>query len=99
MFAFSDAWFLTSLLVTSDWSSMKDILAVGDALNHAIFTQDEIDNALKKLIPLGYMETNNKLYRATLKAHELTNCSAYKRAGMFSQIDVILKRLNKTCGK
>lgn len=47
LFEFSDAWFLTSLIVLNKWSTLKEIVAVGDALNHAIFTQDEIDNALK----------------------------------------------------
>ena len=78
-----------------DWANMKEIISVGDALNHAIFTQKEINQALKRLIPVGYIETNGKKYRVTEKAYELANCAAYKRAGMFTQIDVILKRLNK----
>ena len=92
---FSDAWFLTALIVMKDyWANMKEIISVGDALNHAIFTQNEINQALKRFIPIGYIETNGKKYRATEKAYELTNCVAYKRAGMFTQVEVILKRLN-----
>jgi hypothetical protein len=49
----------------------------------------------EKLIPVGYIETNGKKYRATEDAYKLTNCTAYKRAGLFTQIEVILKRLNR----
>lgn len=135
MFEFSDAWFLTTLICLNKWSTMKEIIAVGDNINHAIFNPDEIESALEKLIPLGYIEIEKRnnvaseilceidlnewvaifnetngidafeklipsdadklLYRATEKAHELANCSAYKRAGGFTQVEVILKRLNK----
>ena len=95
IYDFSDAWFLTTLIVIKDWADMKGIISVGDGLNHAIFTQNEITQALKRLIPVGYVETNGKKYRATEKAYELTNSAAYKRAGLFTQIEVILKRLNK----
>jgi hypothetical protein len=96
MFEFSDAWFLTSLIKLNEWSTMDEIIVAGDVLNHAIFNQEEIDNALEKLIPPGYIETCEQKYRATEKSFELANCSAYKRAGMFAVVDVILKRLNKT---
>ena len=95
VYDFGDAWFLTALIVIKGWANMKEIISVGDALNHAIFTQNEINQALKRLIPVGHIETNGKKYRATEKVHELTNCVAYKRAGMFTQTEVILKRLNK----
>ena len=92
---FGDAWFLTALIVINDWADIKEIISIGDGLNHAIFTQSEINQALKRLIPAQYIETNAKKYRATEKAYELANCVAYKRAGLFTQIEVILKRLNK----
>ena len=96
MFDFSDAWFLTSLIKLNKWATMEEIVITGDIINHAVFTQDEIDNALEKLIPLGYIEYNKGEYRATERSHELANCSAYNRAGLFTGTEVILKRLNKT---
>jgi hypothetical protein len=95
IYDFGDAWFLTTLIVLKDWADIKGIISVGDGLNHAIFTQNEINQALKRLIPVGYIEANGKKYRASEKAYELTNCVDYKRAGAFTQIEVILKRLNK----
>ena len=55
-----------------------------DAWFLTAFTQNEINQALKRLIPVGYIETNGKKYRVTEKAYELTNCVAYERAGMFT---------------
>lgn len=96
MFEFSDAWFLTTLILLKKWSSLKQIVATGDMINHAIFNQEEIDNAIKKLQPLGYIETDGKNWRATKKAIQLSNCSAFSHAGLFTMSDVILKRLNTT---
>lgn len=96
MFGYSDAWFLTTLIMLKKWSSLKQIISTGDMINHAILNQEEIDNAIKKLQPLGYIETDGKSWRATEKAIELSNCSAFRRAGLFTMSDVILKRLNTT---
>ena len=94
MYDFSDAWFLTALLLLNDWSDMEQIISAGDVINHAIFMQEEMNQALQRLIPAGYIITDADKYRATEKAHELTACSAYKRAGLFTLAEVILKRLN-----
>jgi hypothetical protein len=93
---YSDAWFLTTLIMANDWLSMEEIVSMGDALNHAIFTPGEIDGALKKLIPGEFVEKNADKYRATAAARELANCAAFKKAGLFTITDVILKRLNRS---
>ncbi len=94
MFEFSDAWFLTSLILLKKWSSIKEIISTGDMINHAIFNESEIDNAIRKLQSFEYIETDGKNWRATKKAFELSNCSSFRRAGLFTMSDVILKRLN-----
>jgi len=53
------------------------IIAVGDMLNHAIFMQEEIDSALEKLIPVGYVECRK--YRTAEKAKELADYSNYEK--------------------
>jgi len=95
MYEFNDAWFLTTLILNKSWASQEEIIVGADILNHAIMSQSEMDEAIAKLIPAGYVEADKGKYRATDKAHELANCSAFKRAGLFTTVDVILKRLNK----
>ena len=75
-----------------------EIVIGGDMMNHAIFTQNEIDDALKKLVPAGYIETDKAMYRATEKAIGLSNCLAYRRAGLFGLTEVIHKMLNNMRG-
>lgn len=96
MFEYSDAWFLTSLIRANVWLTQDEVTDICDLINHAIISQSEIDNALDKFVPLGYVEICEDKYRATEKAQELANCSAYKKAGLFSITEVILKRLNKS---
>lgn len=94
-FDFSDAWFLTALILIGKESTLKQIVQTGDAINHAIMTQAEIDRALLKLIPAGYIvATSKNTFIATEKSAEISECSAFKRAGLFSMVDVVLKRLN-----
>jgi hypothetical protein len=95
MFEFSDAWFLTTLILNKGWASKEEIIRGADIINHSIMLQSEMDNAIQKFLSFGYIEMDNGKYRATEKAHELANCTAFKRAGLFTTVDVILKRLNR----
>jgi hypothetical protein len=96
MFTYSDAWFLTSLILNNKWSSLDQVIATGDAINHAIFTKSEVNTALSVLIYLDYIEMDNfKQMRATNKALKLWKPS-FPRAGLFSQTDKILNQLNKS---
>ena len=96
MFTYGDAWFLTSLILNNKWSSLEQVIATGDAINHAIFTKSEVNTALSVLIFLEYIEMDNfKQMRATNKAHKLCK-SSYFRAGLFSKTDMILNQLNKS---
>ena len=60
-FTWADIWLLQSIAVASQSNpaSLKDIIAVGDALNHAIFTFTEIQCGLAKLISAEYIEYEN----------------------------------------
>lgn len=101
MYIYSDAWFLTSLILNKDWSSLQQVIVTGDAINHAIFTRDEINVALSKFIALNYVEMDTrKNMRATSKAFELCNKS-FLTAGLFSKVEKILNKLNRAddCGQ
>ncbi len=96
MYTFGEAWFLTTLLLNKEWSSLQQVIATGDVINHAIFTPDEINGALSKFILMGYIEMDDsKNLRATSKAIELCNKS-FLNAGLFSKADKILTQLNKS---
>ncbi len=95
MYSSSDAWFLTSLIFSEGWSSLKQVIKTGDLINHAILTKDEINNALSVFVDSGYVEINDrKQMRATGMALKLRNISFYF-AGLFRKTDIILERLNR----
>ena len=96
MFTYGDAWFLTSLILNKNWSSLDQVIATSDAINHSIFTKSEVNNALSVLICLDYIEMDNfKQMRATKKALKLSKTLFY-RAGLLSKTDKILNKLNKS---
>lgn len=85
MYTYSDAWFLTTLILIKDWVSLQQIIAGGDMINHAIFTTDEINKALTIFTTLGYVElNNNKQMRATEKAYSFC-ANDFLKAGLFKK--------------
>jgi hypothetical protein len=42
---FSDAWFATAVAIQDTPCNLTDVIAAGDALDHAIFTHEEIQQA------------------------------------------------------
>jgi hypothetical protein len=56
-FTWSDAWLLLSIAMSDDGSgaSLKSIIAVGDWMNHAIFTGPELRRGLAKLLHVRYV--------------------------------------------
>lgn len=96
MYTFGEAWFLTTLILNKDWSSLQQVIATGDVINHAIFTKDEVNVALSRFLALNFVEMDNsKNMRATSKAFELCNKS-FQAAGLFSQVEIMLKQLKKS---
>lgn len=61
----SDAWLLLSLLYAGYPVDRKRIEEVGDGINHAIFTDKEFKDGIKRLISAGYVNKSNKLYSPT----------------------------------
>jgi hypothetical protein len=66
-FAPYDAWILLAILYNHERgpSSLQDILATADAINHAIPTRDELNNALNRLLAAGYVVEHGGNFDAT----------------------------------
>lgn len=64
-FTRSDGWLLFTLSRT--YQPLRDIISSGDHYNHAIFTYDELNLGLARLIQNGYAEQSNKKFRITKK--------------------------------
>lgn len=57
LFSWSDAWLILSIALADngDGASLEAILAVGDWINHAIFTGPELRRGIAKLMHIGFV--------------------------------------------
>jgi hypothetical protein len=68
-----DCWVLFSIGFGNRGSRLNDIISTGDILNHAIFTKEELENGLNKLLNNGYIKFSNDRFYATDKAISFYN--------------------------
>ena len=56
-FTWSDAWLLLSVALAAERgrATLKDVIAAGDAVNHAIFTLAELRRGFAKFIAAGHV--------------------------------------------
>lgn len=53
-FVWSDAWLLLSLIYARTPSTRERVQQVGDFINHAFFTDEELEGGIARLIAAGY---------------------------------------------
>ena len=66
----SDAWLLLTIIYAGSGESkatLDKIIAVGDAVNHSIFNEDELESGLARLTAGGFIKEKNKVFSAALK--------------------------------
>jgi hypothetical protein len=83
-FTWSDAWllFAVALAATRGKVMLKDVIACGDAINHAIFTDAELRRGFAKLIATGHVITGGDWFDVSPDVHDLLARDADKRLGM-----------------
>jgi len=80
----SDLWLLLSVILSGNGSTLRNIISVGDLMNHAIFTVDEINCGLSKLELNGYLEIRDKKFYPTSKAKDFYKGNSRLKEGMIS---------------
>jgi hypothetical protein len=74
-YTWSDAWLLLSIIHAASGSggaSLTDIFAMGDAINKAIFTPQELRRGLAKLTSAGYVSEEGGRFFVTEKARRVS---------------------------
>lgn len=68
-YRWTDAWLLASIINTSqsEPAELWEIIAEGDNLNHAIFTEEEIESGLARLSEGGWIKEENYKFSGTDK--------------------------------
>jgi hypothetical protein len=65
MFEWSDAWLLLSLIYSGESADRDRLRAIGDFINHSIFTDEELDGGLTRLQEAGHAVADNDRYAAS----------------------------------
>jgi len=68
IFEFYDYWLLLSIGAGRRGATLEQIMSSGDHYNHAIFTLDELNYGMSKLIENGYVIQKNNRFYCTKKA-------------------------------
>jgi len=84
----SDAWLLMSI-VTKDkkGTTLRDIISVGDYINHSIFSFDELKGGLEKLISIDYVVIKKDRFLTTKKFERDYKTLKIIPKGMLKQVD------------
>lgn len=63
----TDAWLLLAIIraAGNEQASLAEIIAIGDSIEHAIFTEDEMEGGLYRLTAGGYVEEVNDGFKPT----------------------------------
>jgi hypothetical protein len=82
-YTWSDTWLLLSILYAahgSESASLTDVIAQGDAINHALFTPQELRRGTAKLTNDGYLSVENGRFFPSEKALEMHRGIAGQRS-------------------
>jgi hypothetical protein len=96
-FVWSDAWIFTALHYShksGDKIDLSSLMRAADMLNHAIFTIDELNNAMVKLHIQNIIEIINNTVIYTDLGEHIINKTHFKPGGLFSRVDISLRALN-----
>jgi hypothetical protein len=96
-FTWIDAWVFTSLYYShkdNDLIDLKKVVSTGDVLNHAILTNIELRTAFIKLQNKGIIEICNEKISFTNIGKLIIESAEKVKGGLFSRVDISLKKLN-----
>jgi hypothetical protein len=86
-FTWADAWLLQAIAMAGrdGPAALADVIGAGDALNHAIFTFEELDGGLARLRAAGLIATDDGLHAAP----EVRERIDAKSRGMWDERDML----------
>lgn len=65
MFVWSDAWLLLSLIYSGEPADRERLRSIGDFINHALFTDEELDGGLARLQQAGHVTVHGDKHSAS----------------------------------
>ncbi len=96
-FSWHDCWVITGILWTIRDEAEVDlsaIIAAGDMLNHAIYTEKELKDGFYKAQKKGILSIHDNKIKIKDKGKEIRGAVQKMRGGLFSIVDNMQKKLN-----
>jgi hypothetical protein len=90
---FADAWFATAVAIQENPCDLASVIAAGDAIDHAIFTREEIQQAVSRLVGAGLLlvSDDGKFALTSAGADRLER----RQGGLIEQVDSALELLRE----
>lgn len=96
--AWSDAWLLTAAYFTEENPvSLRGLIGAGDAINHALFTDNEIDHGLTRLEAAGLARLDGDTIVLTDEAMRLCEEAVKSTGYMFEatkRVEAALRKID-----
>jgi hypothetical protein len=84
-YQWSDVWLLQSIMLSGKGgASLLSIIGIGDGINHAIFTDDELESGFARLTAGGLITERDHKFFTTAKADELYEKASKKGGSIFA---------------
>jgi hypothetical protein len=96
-FTLADAWLLVALFMYDVAKAEVDlpaIIARGDALNHAVFTVQELQTGFINLQAGGWIAVDGNMLNLTERSTTLKEQFPSRKGGLFSQVEQTLRKMN-----
>src|SRR6185503_4997727 len=92
-YRWTDAWLLLAIIYSSNEkpASLRNIIGAGDAINHAIFTDDEFESGLYRLTQGGWITEFPQGFLPTEKTNLAFRSIETKRLGMYDAMKALEK--------
>jgi hypothetical protein len=92
----SDAWLLLSIIHASKAgeANLKNIIAAGDGIEHAIFNPEELQSGFARLTTGGYIREDEKIFYPTEKTMKSYLKTMTPRRSIYKQLEDTQKLLN-----
>ena len=88
---FGGAWFAAAVATSKQPSTLQDVIGAGDAINHAIFTNEEIVHAVQLMVGSGLLEVKPDSFQLTAAGRQLLDRRTGGLIGQTASIQKLLR--------
>jgi hypothetical protein len=95
-YEWSDIWLLQAIISGGgdEGASLYNIISIGDALNHAIFTDEELEGGFARLTEGKLIEERDGRFFATTEAKDIYSKASSKSGSIFTIRDRVAKAID-----